>query len=48
MADSCHVCGGISNDDCVNCGQATCRRHGKYVGDHFLCFECIEREKDNE
>jgi hypothetical protein len=47
MADACHMCGDLSEDDCVSCNRPTCSRHGKYVGDHFLCRECITNEEEN-
>lgn len=47
MADTCHICGGLSEDDCVNCHRPTCSVHGRYTGDYFLCVECIaEADED--
>lgn len=42
MGDTCHICGDMSYDDCTACGRPTCKRHGKRVGDHFVCRKCAE------
>jgi hypothetical protein len=47
MADACHMCGDTSQDDCVVCHQPTCKRHGKYVGDRFVCRDCVNKAEDN-
>jgi hypothetical protein len=45
MADTCHIpgCSNISYDNCTACRRATCRRHGRQVGDHFVCRDCADR-----
>lgn len=45
MGDTCHIrgCSDTSYDDCTVCHKPTCRRHGKRVGDHFVCRECADR-----
>ena len=41
MPDTCHMCANYSYANCDSCGQPTCRRHGREVGDRFVCFSCI-------
>jgi len=43
MADKCHMCGGTSYDNCKACGQPTCSKHGRRVGDDFVCRECADK-----
>ena len=42
MADKCHMCGDTSNENCVKCKRPTCKRHGRYVGDYFVCRKCAD------
>lgn len=43
MGDKCHICGELSSDDCVSCRRPTCKRHGKRVGDYFVCRDCADK-----
>lgn len=45
MGDTCHFhgCENTSYDDCTICGQPTCKRHGKQVGDKYVCRECADK-----
>jgi len=45
MADKCHKCGDISNGNCARCGRPVCRKHSKTVGEHVLCYECIDKAR---
>jgi hypothetical protein len=46
MADTCHMCDDTSQDDCAVCHQPTCKRHGRYVGDRFVCRDCVNKAED--
>lgn len=41
--DECHVyyCDNYAEDDCCVCGEPTCRSLGTYVGERFVCDECV-------
>lgn len=43
MAHACHICGETSYDNCVSCKRPTCKKHGKLVGDHFVCKTCSDK-----
>lgn len=51
MGDTCHIgsCDNTSYDNCKLCGEPTCEKHGRQVGDgDIVCFECISRLGDDE
>ena len=41
MGDKCYKCGEAAYDDCTICGRPACLRHGKRVGDNFVCRSCV-------
>lgn len=45
MAETCHFrgCPNVSYDNCTACQRPTCQRHGRRVGDRFVCRECTDR-----
>ena len=47
MVDKCKIgnCTDFAETNCSACGQPTCRRHGRAVGDKFICRECADRAR---
>lgn len=47
MSDTCqrYACDNVAHANCTACGRPTCRRHGKYVGDVFICYDCIDEHR---
>lgn len=43
MGDICQLCNDPAFDDCVSCNKPTCKKHGKLVGDHFVCKKCADK-----
>jgi hypothetical protein len=49
-ADNCSVrdCRRVAYDDCEDCGEAFCLRHGVRIGDVFLCHDCKDAREDDD
>jgi len=49
MSDLCQFddCEKVAYDECINCGEPTCKRHGREVGDAFVCLECMDDYLDD-
>jgi hypothetical protein len=45
MSDTCHFsnCDNTSFDNCKICNQPTCKRHGKLIGDRYICNKCADK-----
>jgi len=45
MGDKCHIgnCDNTSYDNCSVCRKPTCKKHGRSVGDRFVCRQCADR-----
>jgi hypothetical protein len=43
MGEKCHICSDPAYDDCFSCHLPTCKKHGKLVGDYFVCKKCSDK-----
>lgn len=48
MSDNCYVCGRPAHEECAECGQLICKKHGRKVDDVYLCVDCFESYENED